>query len=55
VREKYRLDFRGEGFNVLNHAVWSNPAAALNTGVPGKITSAGNTARILQVALKLTF
>ncbi len=55
VRERYRLDFRGEGFNVLNHAVWSNPAAALNTGVPGKITSAGNTARILQVALKLTF
>jgi hypothetical protein len=55
IREKYRLDFRGEAFNVLNHAAWSNPASALNTGVPGKITSAGNTARILQVAMKLTF
>jgi hypothetical protein len=55
VREKYRLDFRGEGFNVLNHANWSAPATNLNTGLPGQITSASNTARILQVALKLTF
>lgn len=49
------LLFRGEGFNVLNHANWSNPAAALNTGVPGFISTAANSARILQVALKLTF
>jgi len=55
IRERYKLDFRGEAFNVLNHAAWSNPASALNTGVPGKITSAANTARILQVAMKLTF
>ncbi len=55
VRERYKLDLRGEAFNILNHANWSNPAAALNTGVPGKITSASNTPRILQVALKLTF
>jgi hypothetical protein len=54
-REKYRLDFRGEGFNVLNHANWGNPAANLNSGLPGQITSAPNAARILQVALKLTF
>jgi len=55
VMEKYRLDFRGEGFNVLNHANWSNPAAALNTGLPGFISTASNPQRILQVALKLTF
>ncbi len=55
IREKYRLDFRGEGFNVLNHANWGNPATSLNTGTPGKITSANGAARILQVALKLTF
>jgi hypothetical protein len=55
IREKYKLDFRGEGFNILNHANWSNPAAALNTGLPGFISTAANTARILQVALKVTF
>jgi len=55
IREKYKFDFRGEGFNVLNHANWGNPAASLNTGVPGQITSANGAARILQVALKLTF
>jgi hypothetical protein len=55
VREKYKLDFRGEGFNVLNHANWGNPATALNTGNPGQITSSTGSARILQVAMKLTF
>ncbi len=55
IAEKYKFDFRGEGFNVLNHANWGNPSASLNTGVPGQITTASNTARILQVALKLTF
>jgi hypothetical protein len=52
---RYKLDFIGEGFNVLNHANWSNPAATLNNGLPGQITSASNPARILQVSLKLAF
>jgi hypothetical protein len=54
VREKYKLDFRGEAFNILNHANWANPSASENTTV-GIITGASNSARILQVALKLVF
>jgi hypothetical protein len=54
IREKYRLDFRGEAFNVLNHANWGNPSSALS-GALGLITGASNSARILQAAMKLVF
>ena len=54
IREKYRLDFRGEAFNILNHAWWSNPSASLSS-TSGLITTAANSPRILQVAMKLVF
>ena len=54
IREKYRLDFRGEAFNILNHANWGNPSSSEN-GTVGIITGASGSARILQVALKLVF
>jgi len=54
IREKYRLDFRGEAFNILNHAWWSNPSATMSS-TSGLITTAANSPRILQVALKLVF
>lgn len=54
LQEKYRLDFRGEAFNILNHAWWANPSATMSS-TSGLITAAGNTPRILQVAMKLTF
>jgi hypothetical protein len=54
MRERYRLDLRGEAFNVLNHAWWSNPSATMN-GTSGLITAAANSPRILQVAMKLVF
>ena len=55
MKDRYQADLRIEGFNIFNHANWSNPATSLNTGNPGQITTASNTARILQVALKFTF
>jgi hypothetical protein len=54
IREKYKLDFLGEAFNILNHAWWANPSATMSS-TSGIITAAGNSPRILQVALKLTF
>jgi len=54
IREKYRLDFRGEAFNILNHANWGNPSSSLS-GTLGLITGASNSARILQAAMKLVF
>jgi hypothetical protein len=54
VRERIRLDFRGEAFNILNHAWWANPSASMSA-TSGLITAAGNSPRILQVAMKLVF
>ena len=54
VRERYKLDFRGEAFNILNHANWGNPSSSMS-GTTGIITGANGAARILQVALKLNF
>jgi hypothetical protein len=54
IREKYKLDVRGEAFNILNHAWWANPSATMSS-TSGIITAAGNSPRILQVAMKLTF
>ncbi len=55
VNERYRADLRFEAFNLFNHANWGNPSTSLNSGVPGFITTAANTQRILQVALKISY
>ena len=49
-----RIQFRAEGFNVLNRVNLSNPVSALNNPNFGLITSAGDP-RIMQLALKYTF
>ena len=55
IREKNRLEFRGEAFNVLNHVVPTNPGASISTlNTFGKIT-AFQDPRIMQFALKYLF
>jgi hypothetical protein len=50
-----RLQFRAEGFNVLNRVNLGQPIAALNAGANfGRITSAGSP-RIVQFGLKYLF
>jgi hypothetical protein len=67
--ERYTLQFRAEFFNVLNHADWGQPNAAIFTqgfaanGSPvysvspaaGQITTLANNMRQIQFALKLLF
>jgi hypothetical protein len=54
LRESIRLEARGEGFNVINHANFSAPNANLSAATFGRITAAGDP-RILQFAMKLHF
>ena len=55
-RERWRLQFRWEMFNALNHANFANPNSDPSSGNFGQITSIGPVApRVQQAALKLTF
>jgi hypothetical protein len=58
IRERIRIQFRGELFDALNHPNFGNPNVIANTPQFGTITAtntngAGN--RTIQVALKLNF
>jgi hypothetical protein len=56
IMEGYRLQFRWEMFNALNHASFSNPDNTVGDGNFGKITSTGPIApRVMQAGLKFTF
>lgn len=54
IRERDRLQFRWEGFNVLNHANLNLPSTAVNTVTGGTVTSAG-AARTMQFGLRYEF
>jgi hypothetical protein len=54
IRERQRLELRGEAFNALNRLNASAPTATLNSANFGKILAASDP-RIIQVALKFVF
>jgi hypothetical protein len=57
ITEQVRLEFRGEFFNALNHAVFSQPDAFITDGpgAAGVITSTVIPQRQIQFALKVQF
>ncbi len=60
IGERYRLQFRFEAFNVLNHTNLGNPNAGTFSGAAisptaGRITSTRNRPRNLQFALRFSF
>lgn len=62
LTERWRLEARAEGFNVINHTNFSNPTTGLNNTSFGRISSTQSSGpgqqgsnRILQFALKLHF
>ena len=54
MTERFQLELRGEFFNVMNNANFSNPNTTLGSAAFGTISGAGEP-RISQVALKLYF
>jgi hypothetical protein len=49
------LQFRLEGFNVLNNPIWNDPSTTLSSQLYGSITSTRKPMRELQIGLKLVF
>jgi len=54
LHENWKLQFRGEFFNAMNHVNPNNPNTTLNSAQFGKITGVG-APRVGQLALKLSF
>ncbi len=55
VTERWRLELRGEFFNIMNHANWNPPGTTLSSsGTFGAVTAFSDP-RIVQMALKLYF
>jgi len=52
--EGHKLEFRAEGFNVLNRVNLNNPTSTRSSAVFGQITTAGDP-RILQLGLRYSF
>jgi len=52
--ERYRLEYRAEFFNFLNHPQFANPDTYVTDSTFGQITTARDP-RITQMALKLIF
>ena len=54
LHERYRLQFRAEFFNLMNHPIWAAPGATINTSTFG-VTAQKNGNRTGQLGLKLLF
>jgi carboxypeptidase family protein len=54
IRERQRLELRGEAQNVLNRTNFADPSVTMNSNTFGRVQSSG-PARILQFALKYVF
>jgi len=54
MRERYRLQVRGDFFNILNHPNWGTPGLSITSGTFGQITSFSSP-RIIQMSMKFFF
>ena len=52
--ERYKMELRGDFFNIMNHANWGSPATGLTSTTFGQITSFGDP-RLIQVSAKFFF
>ena len=55
IKERAKLQFRFEAFNLPNTPSFAAPNSTLDTSTVGRVTSTSTAPRQMQVALKLTF
>lgn len=55
IRERMRLEFRTEFFNLTNHTNFGNPNTSMDSANFGQINTTLTNARIIQFALKMMF
>jgi hypothetical protein len=55
LRERFSLQFRAEAFNIANRAEFGLPNTQIGSAAAGVITTQANSARDIQLALKLIF
>ncbi|MBM3756365.1 MAG: hypothetical protein FJW38_20535 [Acidobacteria bacterium] len=53
--ERLRLQYRAEAYNLSNSPYFANPNVTVGAGTFGRITAVSNSARQMQMALKLYF
>jgi len=54
-KERLRMQFRAESFNLTNTPVFSAPSANIQSATVGQVTSQANSPRQIQLSLKLLF
>ena len=55
IRERARLEVRGESFNLLNHPVFASPGATVSTPLFGVVSAQENSPRQVQLGIKIIF
>ncbi|MDX1981978.1 MAG: TonB-dependent receptor [Bryobacteraceae bacterium] len=55
VRERARIELRGEAFNLLNHPMFGQPGTTVNTPLFGVVSGQENPPRQVQLGLKIIF
>jgi len=53
-KERWKLEFRGEFFNIMNHANWNSPSASISSSTFGEVTGFSGP-RLIQLSTKLFF
>lgn len=53
-KERVKLQYKSEFFNIMNHANWNAPSASLTSSTFGQVTTFSSP-RLIQMSLKLLF